>query len=138
MSSFRSYPPGAALRPYVQCLAVQATLATATYRVLPTTGLVMGFQYRGSLACHANGTRTALAPAGITGICSQLRSFTNEPLTATVLVVFKEGGAAPFFRLPLHELFQHSVALDNLVPPAELARVRMPCTQPPRLPNASN
>ena len=121
MEHFRPYPPCAALRPYVRLLAIQEAAASQTYPVLPDTALVMGFQYRGGLAYHGAGGRTALAPAGVTGIRTGYRLFENAPATGTVLVVFKAGGAAPFFRLPLHELFQQSVGLADLLPPAALA-----------------
>jgi AraC-like DNA-binding protein len=119
--SFISYLPCAALQPYVRLLAVQEAALASSYQVLPDTGLVMGFQYRGKLAYHTAGERVALAPAGITGIHDGYRQFENEAGTGTVLVVFREGGAAPFFRLPLHELARQSVGLDCLVPRPLLA-----------------
>jgi AraC-like DNA-binding protein len=43
--------------------------------------------------------------------------------TATLLVQFREGGAAPFFKTPLHETYGLSVSLDNLFPRHLLAPV---------------
>jgi AraC-like DNA-binding protein len=116
-----SFLPCLALRPYVRLLQVHEAPVAATYAVLPGTGLVLGVQYRGGLAYHASGQRIALAPAGITGICEGFRQFENQAGTGTVLVVFHEGGAAPFFRLPLYELARQSVGLADLLPRPELA-----------------
>jgi AraC-like DNA-binding protein len=40
--------------------------------------------------------------------------------TANLLVVFREGGPAAFFRDPLHELFQVSLSLDDWLRPQPL------------------
>ena len=122
--SFIFYLPCAALQPYLRWLAVQEAEVSHVYKVLPDTGLVLGFQYRGGLAYHAAQGPVALAAAGVTGIRDAYRLFENAAGTGTVLVAFKPGGAAPFFRLPLHELAQQSVALDNLVPRDQLAALQ--------------
>ena len=115
------FPPCPALAPYVRLLAVDEATAGGPYRVLPGTGLVMGFQYQGALAYYADGQRHGLAAAGITGICARARLFESAPRTGTVLVGFREAGAAPFLRLPAHELYAQSVALDALWPRPALA-----------------
>ncbi len=119
--SFVPYLPCAALRPYLRLLAVQTDATAGCYKVLPDTGLVLGFQYRGGLAYHAPHGPVALAPAGVTGIRDAYRVFANEPGTSTVLVAFREGAAAPFFRLPLHELAQQSMGLEQLFARDQLA-----------------
>jgi AraC-like DNA-binding protein len=91
-----------------------------SYTVLPGTSLVMGFQYRGRLAYQQESSAISLATAGITGILNTYRIFENTANTGTVLVIFKEAGAAPFFREPLHELYNESLSLDNLVEREEL------------------
>ncbi|NML65469.1 AraC family transcriptional regulator [Hymenobacter sp. RP-2-7] len=121
--SFHQYQPCASLQPYVELLAVQETTGSQAYTVLPSPKVVLGFQYRGTLAYYA-AARTELATAGITGICSEFRVFENSPHTGTVLVVFKPGGAAPFFRSSLHELFQQSIALADVVPRPALAHLQ--------------
>lgn len=37
------------------------------------------------------------------------------PGTATLLVIFREGGVASFFKEPLHELFNRSLSIDHFV-----------------------
>src|ERR1700743_1456627 len=91
------------LKPYIQSLIVSESDMAQSYTVLPGTSLVMGFQYRGKLAYHGDKTAISLASAGIRGILNILSIFKNTANTGTVLVIFKEAGAAHFFREPLHE-----------------------------------
>ncbi len=103
------------LKPYVQSLMVSEADQAQSYTVLPGTSLVMGFQYKGNLAWQQDQTAVSLATAGITGILNTFRVFQNTVNTGTVLVIFKEAAAAHFFREPLHELYNESLSLDNLV-----------------------
>ena len=48
------------------------------------------------------------------------RVFKNSPDIGTILVFFKEAGATPFFKQPLHELFRESLSLDNFMLRSEL------------------
>lgn len=113
--------PCDALKPYIQSLMVSESGQPQSYTVLPGTSLVMGFQYRGSLAYQQENSAISLATAGITGILKSYRIFENSANTGTVLVIFKEAGAAHFFREPLHELYNESLSLDNLVPREDLS-----------------
>jgi AraC-like DNA-binding protein len=90
------------------------------YRVMPDTGLVMGFQYTGGISSIAPGGHYPLSHAGISGLSDQHRLFRNDRGTGSVLVYFRVGGASSFFSTPLHELFRESVPLDNFVVRAEL------------------
>lgn len=119
MKSVHYTPPGI-LQPYVRSLAIHEVSDERTYRILPVTGLVIGFQYSGRLS-HVDGqTEVALSSSGITGLQSQFRIFKNTAHTGTVLVYFKEAGATQFFRQPLHELFRQSISLENLVLSSEI------------------
>src|ERR1700759_3463568 len=109
------------LKPYIQSLMLSEADQAQSYTVLPGTSLVMGFQYRGNLAWQQEQTAISLATAGITGILNTFRIFQNTANTGTVLVVFKEAAAAHFFKEPLHELYNESLALDNLVEREELS-----------------
>jgi AraC-like DNA-binding protein len=116
----KQFTPCDALKPYIQSLMVSESEQAQSYTVLPGTALVMGFQYRGKLAYQQEKTAISLATAGITGILNSFRIFENTANTGTVLVIFKEAGAAYFFREPLHELYNESLSLDNLVARQEL------------------
>lgn len=113
--AFTTFIPCAALQPFVRQLAIQEAEEQQTYKVLPGTGLVIGFQYSGSLGRVEGDETMPLSTAGITGLHDSYNIFTNTPRIGTVLVFFKETGAAAFFKQPLHELFRQSVSLDNFM-----------------------
>ncbi|HEY9048895.1 MAG TPA: helix-turn-helix domain-containing protein [Ohtaekwangia sp.] len=117
---FQSYIPCDMLKPYIRELIIQEKDAEDIYKVLPGTGLVIGFQYKGKMSYLNNGEEVALSRSGITGILDKFRIFKNTADIGTVLVIFKEGGAAPFFREPLHELFRESLSLDHFMYRSEL------------------
>jgi len=117
---FDSYIPCDALKPYVQHFAISETINESTYKVLPGTGLVIGFQYKGRLSLIENGKLTPLDTSGITGLHDSYRMFSNSAGMGTVLVYFKEAGAPAFFNQPIHELFRESVSLDNFMLRSEL------------------
>jgi AraC-like DNA-binding protein len=110
-----TYTPSDILKPYIRLLAVSEASEETQYKVLPGTSLVMGFQFRGRLATVEDTTITPLNTAGITGIQSKYRIFSNSKDTGTVLVFFNETGAAWFLRAPVNELFGESVSMENFV-----------------------
>ncbi len=115
-----TFIPCEALRPFIKSFIIQETLAETTYKVLPDTGLVIGFQYRGKLSRIEDNKTISLSVSGISGLADHARMFQNSADIGTVLVCFKEAGAAPFFGQPLHELFRESVSLDNFMLRSEL------------------
>lgn len=117
------YSPCDALKPYINNLMVSESGEEQSYKVLPGTSMVMGFQYRGRLAYQQNGTTISMATAGITGILNTFRTFHNTTNTGTILVIFKETGAAHFFNEPLHQLYNESLSLDNLVDKLKLVEI---------------
>jgi len=117
---FETYIPCTLLAFYIKAFIIQETDNEQAYKVLPGTGLVMGFQYKGKLSLAGEGKDTALSNSGITGLQNSYQIFKNSQNIGTVLVLFKEAGAAPFFRQPLHELFGESLSLDNFMLQSEL------------------
>jgi len=115
-----TYIPCDILKPFVKSFAVQETTTESTYKILPDTSLVIGFQYRGRLSRLQNNTETPLSISGVSGLADHSRIFKNSPDIGTVLIFFKEAGAIQFFRQPLHELFRESVSLDNFMLRSEL------------------
>jgi AraC-like DNA-binding protein len=90
------------------------------YKVLPGTEVVIGFQYKGKLSYIENDNEIPLSSSGLSGLRDDFRLFRNSANTGTLLVYFKEGAAASFFRHPIHELFRESVSLDNFMLRSEL------------------
>lgn len=112
--------PCAQLKPYVDRIIVSETEVESVYKVLPRTGVVMGFQFKGKLYHSAEGNYIELSSSGVTGLSNEYKTFKNSAGVGTVLVYFKDGGASVFFREPIHELFQSSVSLDNFLLHSEL------------------
>jgi AraC-like DNA-binding protein len=112
---FDTYIPCDVLKPFVSSFVIQETALENTYNVLPDTGLVIGFQYKGRLSKIQGGQEISLSAYGVSGLADQSRTFKNSNDIGTVLIFFKETGAAQFFRQPLHELFRESVSLDNFM-----------------------
>lgn len=117
---FDLYIPCEQLRPYIRHFAISEMEEADNYKILPDTGVVIGFQYRGRLSYLSGDKSIPLSTAGITGINDRYRIFQNTTNVASLLVFFVEGGAAAFFRQPIHELFRQSVSLDDFMLRSEL------------------
>lgn len=115
-----TYIPCDALKPFIRSFIIQESTEASTYKVLPDTGVVIGFQYKGRLSRLDDGAELPLSISGISGLADHCRTFRNSPDIGTILVLFREAGAAPFFRQPIHELFRESVSLDNFMLRSEL------------------
>lgn len=114
------YIPCDILRPFISSFVISETTEESCYQVLPGTEIVIGFQYRGRLSRIEGDKETPLSVSGISGLSDHNRVFRNSPDIGTLLVIFKEAGAARFFKEPLHELFRESVSLDNFMLRSEL------------------
>lgn len=117
---FDAHIPCDVLKPYVKSIAIQETAIENTYKVLPDTSLVMGFQYKGRLSYMEDGKEIQLSPFGVTGLRDRFRIFKNSSNIGSVLIFFHEGGAAAFFSQSLHELFGESISLDSFILHSEL------------------
>ncbi len=122
MRSIR-FEPCDALKPYIASLAIHESDSESEYKVLPDTGVVIGFQFKGKLSSVENGNKLSLSQSGVSGLMDRFRVFANSKNIGTVLVYFKESGAAHFFRQPIHELFRESISLDNFILRSELLTV---------------
>lgn len=120
---FEKFPPTNRLQPYIKYLVISEASEEQTYKVFPSTGLVLGFQYKGKLAYLKNDSENPLAISGITGLQDSFRVFKNEKNIGSVLVFFNEIGASHFFQNPINELFNESLSLDNLVNKSEISRI---------------
>jgi len=120
----RSVAPSAALAPYVREFMIVEVGDEVTRVRLPEPGLVLGIRYRGSASIVASGAAARLPGTSLTGISGTARRMRTSAGGAIILARFRIGGAAQFFAEPLHELFGATVALDELVPRADLERTR--------------
>lgn len=113
--SFITYLPAEILKPFVKSFAISKSEKANSYRILPDTSIVMGFQFSGKLSYAENNQIIPLSSAGITGLRNTYRVFNNTENTNTVLVMFSEAGAGMFFNLSMHEIYGSSLSLDDLI-----------------------
>ncbi|MFB9080202.1 helix-turn-helix domain-containing protein [Flavobacterium procerum] len=111
---FDKYFPTEQLTPYIKYFVVSENEFENEYKVFPSSGLVIGFQYKGVLAAIKNNSESKLAAAGITGLTDSCKIFKNSSNTGTVLVYFTEIGFTHFASHPANELFNLSLSLDDV------------------------
>jgi AraC-like DNA-binding protein len=124
MNRFIKYAPSHFLKPFIQYFAISEHDQERTYKVIPGTALVLGFQYRGGLSKLEEGATKILSTAGITGIQERCSIFKNSENIGTILVYFKETAASFFFRNPIHELFSESRPLDFFIRQSLLEKIQ--------------
>jgi len=112
--------PIAALAPYIKYYVIAEHAQAEQYTVFPSTSMVIGFQYKGSLAQVRDAYVTPLSVSGITGLTSSFKVFRNSPGIGTVLVYFTETGLLHFTSNPANELFDQSIGVDYIFPPAKV------------------
>ena len=112
---FEKYFPSERLKDYIKYYVVSENNALSQYKVFPSPGLVIGFQYKGQLSILKDNTESKLATAGITGISDGYKIFQNSENIGTVLVFFSEAGFAHFASCPVNELFNLSISLDSIL-----------------------
>ncbi|RYG16253.1 MAG: AraC family transcriptional regulator, partial [Chitinophagaceae bacterium] len=84
------------------------------YKVFPSSGLVIGFQYKGQISSIKGKISNTLTSAGITGISDTYKIFKNSVNIGTVLVYFTEIGFTHFSSHPANELFDLIISLDDI------------------------
>ena len=107
--------PQERLRPYIKTFTIIDSEQGMVNRILPDTSIVLALRHKGRVSYAEERNETQLPLSVITGLRNSLRLIDYAKETATLLVIFREGGAAAFFKEPLHELFGTSVALSNLI-----------------------
>ena len=111
---FDKHFPTEKLKPYIKYYVVSENELESEYKVFPSSGLVIGFQYKGQLATVNNQTENRLTSAGITGISDSYKIFKNSADIGTILVYFTEIGFTHFSSNPANELFNLSLSLDEI------------------------
>ncbi|GAB4056351.1 helix-turn-helix domain-containing protein [Spirosoma litoris] len=110
------YLPIERLRPFIKAFLLIESEQGMVNKLLPSTSIVMAFRYKGNVR-YAEGVNGGPMPtAVITGLRNTMRVVDYTRETATLLVIFNEGGASALFKEPLHELFGTSATLDELMP----------------------
>lgn len=111
---FDKYFPAERLKPYIKYFVVSENVLENEYKVFPSSGLVISFQYKGQLATVKDNTENKLTSAGITGITDGYKIFKNSADIGTLLVYFTEIGFTHFASHPANKLFNLSLSLDDV------------------------
>lgn len=120
---FEKIIPNQQLRQYVDYFVISENADQSQYKVLPSTSLVIGFQYQGTLSRLNIEGEQKLAKMGITGLQDHFHTFKSSANISSILVFFKPIGAANFFKNPVHELFNESLSLDLLCEGVTVERI---------------
>lgn len=120
---FDKHFPTAQLKPYIKYFVVSENDLENEYKVFPSSGLVIGFQYKGKLSIIKNNEENQLTNSGITGISDGYKTFKNSADIGTILVYFTEIGFTHFASHPANELFNLSLSLDDIFNKNSVAEV---------------
>lgn len=120
---FDKHFPTDKLKDYIKYYVVSENDVESEYKVFPSSGLVIGFQYKGQLSSLKDKTLKELTSAGITGISDSYKVFKNSANIGTVLVFFSEIGFTHFASHPANELFNLSLSLDDIFGKDEINQV---------------
>jgi len=111
---FDQHLPSDKLKDYIKYYVVSENDVESEYKIFPSSGLVIGFQYKGQLTSIKDNTLNNLTSAGITGIADSYKVFKNSADIGTILVYFTEIGFTHFASSPANELFNLSISLDDV------------------------
>lgn len=120
---FDKHFPTEQLKPYIKYFVVAENELENEYKVFPSSGLVIGFQYKGQLATLKDKSVSKLTSAGITGITDGYKVFKNSADIGTILVYFTAIGFTHFASHPANELFNLSLSLDDIFDKNEISEV---------------
>ena len=119
----KEYAPGLRLRPFIKSYMIVESATGMENSIIPDTSLVVGFRLRGTVSDKVQPGDPHVPRLAFSGLRNHPRIFNYAQNSATLLVNFAEGGAAAFFKTPLHILFGQIISLDNFIPWSELAEV---------------
>lgn len=120
---FETHIPTELLRPFVKAYTIIESENGTLNRVVPSTSFALAFRFRGQISYLNDDNKAILPPAAFSGLRKSVRLINYAPRSAALIVLFRETGTSAFFKLPLHELFEQSISLDNFFPLAEISQV---------------
>ena len=112
---FSVHEPAHILKPFIrQYLVIDSEDGTEN-KILPGTSMVMALRYKGEVGHLIDGRKNALPQSVLSGLRKSARIVNYSKNAGTILVTFKEAAATAFFKAPMHELYDDSVALENFI-----------------------
>lgn len=114
------FEPASCLSPFIRAFVVVESNGSFVNRLLPDTSVVAAIRLQGHVHYQGQNGNNCLPVLSLSGLRKSFRIAEYGHNSANILVQFKEGGAAAFFHLPIHELFELNVSLDHFFKPSEL------------------
>jgi AraC-like DNA-binding protein len=90
-------------------------------RILPGTSIVLAFRYKGQVNDLSGDKSSSLPSSVLSGLRKSVRLINYTKDSATIIILFKETGAGAFFKEPMHEFFEQSIALDQFIKRQEIS-----------------
>jgi AraC-like DNA-binding protein len=112
--------PSAVLRPFVKEFLITESVAEYTHVLLPETGAVAAFRFKGS--CMRQGA-FELPGSVLSGLQDSARILKRPANSSVILTRFTETGAGAFLREPLDLLFNTTMPMDQLFSRPEVGRI---------------
>jgi AraC-like DNA-binding protein len=120
---FEAHLPAVPLTPFIKGYLIIESQEEVVNKVLPGTSLAIAFRFRGQTNYINDQLKDALPVSTISGLRRSVRLINYLKDSSTIVILFKEGGATAFFKEPLHELFEESVSLDNLITASQTVEI---------------
>ncbi|MCE6990187.1 helix-turn-helix transcriptional regulator [Dyadobacter sp. CY323] len=114
------FEPVSCLQPYVKAFVVVESNGTFVNRLLPDTSIVAAIRLQGLVQFKEPTGDASLPVWSVSGLRKSFKIAEYGKNSSNILIQFKEGGAAAFLHLPIHELFELNVSLDHFFKHSEL------------------
>ncbi|SKB78806.1 helix-turn-helix transcriptional regulator [Dyadobacter psychrophilus] len=114
------FEPASCLNPFIKAFTVVESNGTFVSRLLPDTSVVAAIRLQGRVHYQQENGNSCLPVLSISGLRKSVKIAEYDKNSVNMLVQFREGGAAAFFDLPMHELFELNVGLDHFFKSSEL------------------
>ncbi|TGM98828.1 helix-turn-helix domain-containing protein [Leptospira dzoumogneensis] len=121
--NIETFLPSKNLQPYIREFLIIGSEEGMQNRILPGSSLVISFRINGKITHKEENLESILPMSGITGLRRMPRLLEYSEKASTLLVIFKEGGAASFIKEPLHHLFELNLSLDHLISSKKISEI---------------
>lgn len=121
--TIEDYKPTDILKPFIKTYKIVESQEEVENRVLPNTSLAIAFRFKGQNTYHTDTEKIQLPTITFSGLRKSARLINYSRNTSTLIVLFKEIGASAFFKDSLHDFFENSISLYNIIHRHELTRI---------------
>lgn len=118
------FEPADILKPFIKAYKIIETDRERINKILPGTSVTLAFRLKGHTTYSSTPGQLTIPAVVLSGLRRSVRDIHYAPGTATLVVLFQEGGAPAFLRDPIHQLYEQSIALDDIITLTEVNRVQ--------------